>query len=85
MFDELKIHQRGPGVALRSETPDGVIQEVYGRLCVQRHLLPAAPAATVSGHDPVRLSFIRTLRTARRTIGSHPGLPPEPRMMRTAG
>ena len=33
-FDELKTHQRGPGVVLRSKTPDGVIQEVYGHLCV---------------------------------------------------
>jgi hypothetical protein len=26
-LDELKVHQRGPRVVLRSKTPDGVIQE----------------------------------------------------------
>ncbi len=27
-FDELKTHQRGPGIVLRSKTPDGVLQEI---------------------------------------------------------
>jgi hypothetical protein len=31
--DELKTHQRGPRVVLRSKTPDGVRQEIYGHLC----------------------------------------------------
>ena len=76
-FDELKTHQRGPGVVLRSKTPDGVIQEVYGHLCVHyaiRSLIHSA--ATDSGHDPDRLSFTRTLRAARRTTASHPGFSP---------
>ncbi|MCD2139759.1 IS4 family transposase [Rhodococcus pyridinivorans] len=76
-FDELKTHQRGPGVVLRSKTPDGVIQEVYGHLCVHyaiRSLMYSA--ATTSGHDPDRLSFTRTLRAARRTTASHPGFSP---------
>ena len=76
-FDELKTHQRGPGVVLRSKTPDGVIQEVYGHLCVHyaiRTLMHSA--ATDSGHDPDRLSFTRTLRAARRTTASHPGFSP---------
>ena len=33
-FAELKTHQRSPGLVLRSKMPDGVIQEVYGYLCV---------------------------------------------------
>jgi Insertion element 4 transposase N-terminal/Transposase DDE domain len=33
VFDELKTHQRGPRLVLRSKTPDGVRQEVYGYLC----------------------------------------------------
>ncbi|HEX4110393.1 MAG TPA: IS4 family transposase [Solirubrobacteraceae bacterium] len=33
-LDELKVHQRGPRVVLRSKTPDGVVQELYGHLCV---------------------------------------------------
>ena len=76
-FDELKTHQRGPGVVLRSKTPDGVIQEVYGHLCVHyaiRSLMHTA--ATESGHDSDRLSFTRSLRAARRTTASHPGFSP---------
>ena len=76
-FDELKTHQRGPGLVLRSKMPDGVIQEVYGYLCVHyaiRRLMHSA--ATDYGHDPDRLSFIRSLRAARRTTASHPGFSP---------
>ena len=32
-LDELKTHQRGPRLVLRSKTPDGVRQETYGYLC----------------------------------------------------
>lgn len=34
-FDELKTHQRGPNVVLRSKSPDGVLQEIYGCLCAR--------------------------------------------------
>ena len=77
-LDELKVHQRGPRVVLRSKTPDGVIQEVYGHLCVHyaiRWLMHAI--AIESGHNPDRLSFIRTLRVARRTTASHAGFSPQ--------
>lgn len=76
-FDELKTHQRGPGLVLRSKMPDGVIQEVYGYLCVHyaiRWLMHSA--AKDFGHDPDRLSFTRSLRAARRTTASHPGFSP---------
>lgn len=76
-LDELKIHQRGARVVLRSKMPDGVIQEVYGYLCVHyaiRWLMHTV--AIESGHDPDRISFTRTLRVARRTTGSHPGFSP---------
>ena len=74
---ELKTHQRGPRVVLRSKQPDGVRQEVYGYLCVHyaiRWLMHAV--ALEAGEDPDRLSFTRTLRAARRTAGSHPGFSP---------
>src|SRR5437867_3425886 len=32
-LDELKTHQRGPRVVLRSKTPEGVGQEAWGYLC----------------------------------------------------
>lgn len=76
-LDELKVHQRGPRVVLRSKSPDGVLQEMYGHLCVHyaiRWLMHAV--AIESGHDPDRLSFTRTLRAARRTTASHAGFSP---------
>jgi hypothetical protein len=76
-LDELKVHQRGPRVVLRSKTPDGVTQEAYGHLCVHyaiRWLMHAV--ALEHGHDPDRISFTRTLRAARRTTASHAGFSP---------
>jgi hypothetical protein len=76
-LDELKVHQRGPRVVLRSKTPEGVIQEVYGHLCVHyaiRWLMHTV--ALENGHDPDRISFTRTLRAARRTTASHAGFSP---------
>jgi len=76
-LDELKTHQRGPRVVLRSKMPDGVTQEVYGYLCVYyaiRWLMHAV--ALEAETDPDRLSFTRTLRAARRTTASHAGFSP---------
>jgi hypothetical protein len=80
-LDELKTHQRGARVVLRSKLPDGVYQEAYGYLCthyaIRRLMHDAALAADL---DPDRLSFIRSLRAARRSTRSHPGFsPPDPR------
>ncbi|MCA1679090.1 MAG: IS4 family transposase [Actinobacteria bacterium] len=83
-LDELKVHQRGPRVVLRSKTPDGVIQEVYGHLCVHyaiRWLMHTV--ALEQGHDPDRISFTRTLRVARRTTASHSGFSPRSTQRRT--
>ena len=83
-LDELKVHQRGPRVVLRSKPPDGVYQEAYGYLCVHyaiRWLMHAVAIDT--GHDPDRMSFTRTLRVARRTTGSHPGFSPQSTQRRT--
>ena len=68
-FDELKTHQRGPRVVLRSKTPDGVRQEVYGYLCVHyaiRALMHTA--ADDHGLDPDRISFTRSIQAARRSV-----------------
>ncbi|MGE5829791.1 MAG: IS4 family transposase [Micromonosporaceae bacterium] len=68
-LDELKTHQRGAKVILRSKSPDGVQQEVWGFLLVHwaiRELMHAA--ALDADIDPDRVSFIRTLRLARRTV-----------------
>ena len=80
VIDELKTHQRGPRIVLRSKHPDGVLQEAYGYLCthyaIRRLMHDAALRADL---DPDRLSFTRGLRAARRSTRSHPGFsPPQP-------
>jgi hypothetical protein len=79
-LDELKTHQRGPRVVLRSKHPDGVYQEAYGHLCthyaIRRVMHDAALHADLLPH---RLSFIRSLRAARRSTRTQPGFsPPQP-------
>ena len=76
-FDELKTHQRGPKVVLRSKTPDGVRQEAYGYLCVHyaiRALMHAA--GDDAGVDPDRISFTRALHAARRSVRTQRGTSP---------
>jgi hypothetical protein len=73
IFDELKTHQRGPRTVLRSKSPDLVLQEIWGHLCCHyaiRSLM--TEAATHSGHDPDRVSFVAALRITRQTL-AHPG------------
>jgi hypothetical protein len=69
VFDELKTHQRGPRVILRSRTPEGVYQEAWGYLCVHYALRALIHAA--AGHhdlDPDRISFTKALHAARRSV-----------------
>lgn len=76
-LDELKTHQRGPRVVLRSKLPDGVRQEAYGHLCthyaIRRVMHDAALRADLVPH---RLSFIQGLRAARRSTRTQPGFSP---------
>jgi IS4 transposase len=70
-LDELKTHQRGARVVLRSRTVEGVYQEAFGFCCVHyalRALL--ASAADDEDIDPDRLSFTRALHAARRSVRS---------------
>jgi len=77
-LDELKTHQRGPRVVLRSKSPDGVYQEAYAHLCthyaIRRVMHDAALQADLVPH---RLSFIRGLRATRRTARTQPGFSPQ--------
>ena len=78
-FDEIKTHQRGPGLVLRSKTPDGVLQEIYGFLCV--HYAIRSLIGTVAQHfeeDPLRFSFTRTLRAAQWPLAGRPAFSPLP-------
>ncbi len=76
-LDEIKTHQRGPRVVLRSKSPDGVYQEAWGHLpthyAIRRLMHDAALQA-----DPIphRLSFIRSIRAVRRFTRTQPGLLP---------
>ena len=69
IFDELKTHQRGPRVFLRSRTPAGVYQEAWGYLCVH-YALRALIHAAADHHDldPDRISFTTALHAARRSV-----------------
>ena len=77
-FDEVKTHQRGPAVILRSKSPEMVRQEIWGLLiahyCVRKLMSEAADQAEV---DPDRLSFIRSLRVIRRQVTSQAAFSPE--------
>jgi hypothetical protein len=76
-FDELKTHQRGPRLVLRSKSPDLVQQEIWGHLCCHyaiRTLM--ADAAHHSGHDPDRMSFVAALRISRQSIAPRGAFPP---------
>jgi Transposase DDE domain len=71
-IDELKTHQRERPV-LRSQTPGGVVQELYGLLLghyVIRVLMQEA--AATQGIDPRRLSFTGTLKILRCRLPESP-------------
>lgn len=70
-LDELKTHQRGSKVVLRSKHPEGVYQEAYGYLLTHYAIrLLMHDAAVEAGLDPDRLSFLRSLRVVRRSTSS---------------
>lgn len=68
-IDEMDTHQRLPKKPLRSRTPLGTLQELYGLLiahyCVRKVMHEAAHQA---GLDPDRLSFTKALRIIRNAI-----------------
>lgn len=76
-IDELKTHQRQRPV-LRSQTPAGVVQELYGLLLghyVVRKLL--ADAAEEAAVGPRRLSFTAALQILRCRLPECPSRPAE--------
>lgn len=76
--DELKTHQLARLVDLRSRTPVGVRQELYGVLlaynAVRRLMHEAALAEQI---DPRRLSFLDSLRIIRDTVADMRNAPAE--------
>jgi Insertion element 4 transposase N-terminal/Transposase DDE domain len=76
-FDELKTHQRGPRIVLRSKSPDLVLQEIWGHLCCHYAIRTLMwEAADQAGVDPDRVSFVAALRIARRSISVARDFPP---------
>ncbi|ARG61324.1 MULTISPECIES: IS4 family transposase [Mycobacterium] len=78
-FDELKTHQRGPRIVLRSKSPDLVQQEIWGHLCCHyaiRTLM--TQAAEHAGHDPDRVSFTAALSITRQSVAQQGAFPPGP-------
>jgi len=76
-FDELKTHQRGPKMVLRSKSPPLVEQEIWGHLCchyaIRTLMFEAAHDADV---DPDRVSFTAALRISRRSLSQARDFPP---------
>ncbi|MFI1730449.1 IS4 family transposase [Streptomyces acidicola] len=76
-LDEIKTHQRGPKLVLRSRYPWGVEQEIYGLLLVHHAIRQLMhQAALREGLDPDRLSFTRSLRIVRRQVPAQAAFSP---------
>jgi hypothetical protein len=73
-FDEIKTHLSGREVPIRSKTPAGVVQEIYGLVLahyVMRRVMH--DAAVVACQDPDRLSFTDSLRIVQCHLPESPG------------
>ena len=69
VIDELDTHQRLVGRTLRSLTPVGVIQELYGVLLAHYAVRVVMHAAAVQADlDPDRLSFVHALEIVRDAV-----------------
>lgn len=69
VIDELDTHQRLAGRVLRSQSPVGVVQELYGLLLAHYALrVVMHEAACEAGVDPDRLSFVHALEVIRDAI-----------------
>ena len=75
----LKAQVKGPGVVLRSKTPDGVVQEIWALLCAYhavRELISAA--AALAAEDPLRICFVNALDVVRGPVGAPGSFSPSP-------
>lgn len=72
-----KTGMKGPGIVLRSKTPDGAEQEIWALLCAYHAIreLICAAAALARG-DPLRISFASALDTVRQPVGNPGAFPP---------
>lgn len=73
-FDEIKTHLNGRDPHLRSKTPRGAVQELYGLLLAHRVLRQVMQdAADVVNGSSERLSFTGTLRVVQCRLHESPG------------
>ena len=66
-------------MVLRSETPDGVVQEIWALLCAYhafRQLISAA--AALARQDPLRICFVNALDIVRGPVGTPGSFSPSP-------
>lgn len=76
-FAAFKSELKGAQVVLRSKTPDGVEQECWALLCTYHAIRDAiCAAASLTGHDPLRLSFVNALDAMRGPVGDQAAFPP---------
>jgi hypothetical protein len=70
VIDEIDTHQRLAARTLRSRTPVGVIQELYGLLLAHYAVRSIMHEAAVQVDiDPDRLSFVHALEVVREAVG----------------
>jgi hypothetical protein len=77
-LDEIKTHLSGRAVPIRSKTPAGVVQEIYGMVLahyIVRRVMH--DAAVVASQDPDRLSFTDSLRILQCQLPESPQMPTE--------
>jgi hypothetical protein len=77
-LDEIKTHLGARAIPIRSRTPAGVVQEIYGLILahyvVRRDM---HDAAVVASQDPDRLSFLDSLRVLQCQLPESPQVPTE--------
>ncbi len=79
-FDELKTHQNESRRVLRSQSPELVYQEIWGMLALHLAIRKLMyDVSETSRGDPDRLSFVGSLRAARRSARTSPGFSPSGR------
>jgi len=73
VFDEIKTHLNGRPVHLRSKTPRGVVQELYGLFLAHRIIRQImSDAAEPQQLEPDRLSFMDSLRVLQSHLHEAP-------------
>lgn len=73
VFDEIKTHLNGREVHLRSKTPRGVVQELYGLFLAHRLIRQVmSDAAAPADLEPTRLSFMDSFRILQTHLHEAP-------------